>query len=50
VTLGDSIAHFWGGEPVDGLRNGVDEWNRFFAGRRVVNLGYGWDRPASSIT
>jgi lysophospholipase L1-like esterase len=48
VMLGDSITHFWGGDPdgegVAGRRTGVEEWNRFFAGRRVVNLGYGWDR------
>jgi lysophospholipase L1-like esterase len=44
VMLGDSITHFWGGEPVGGRRTGADEWDRFFAGRRVVNLGYGWDR------
>jgi len=44
VMLGDSITHFWGGEPVGGRRTGVEEWDRFFAGRRVVNLGYGWDR------
>jgi lysophospholipase L1-like esterase len=49
VMLGDSITHFWGGEPVGGRRNGVDEWDRFFAGRRVVNLGYGWDRTENVL-
>jgi lysophospholipase L1-like esterase len=49
VMLGDSITHFWGGEPVGGRRTGVDEWNRFFAGRRVVNLGYGWDRTENVL-
>jgi hypothetical protein len=41
VMLGDSITHFWGGDPVGGPRNGPDEWDRAFVGRRVVNLGYG---------
>ncbi len=49
VMLGDSITHFWGGEPVGGRRTGVDEWDRFFAGRRVVNLGFGWDRTENVL-
>lgn len=49
VMLGDSITHFWGGEPVGGRRTGVDEWDRFFSGRRVVNLGYGWDRTENVL-
>ena len=49
VMLGDSITHFWGGEPVGGRRTGVDEWDRFFAGKRVVNLGYGWDRTENVL-
>jgi lysophospholipase L1-like esterase len=49
VMLGDSITHFWGGEPVGGRRTGADVWDRFFAGRRVVNLGYGWDRTENVL-
>jgi lysophospholipase L1-like esterase len=49
VMLGDSITHFWGGEPASGRRTGADEWDRFFAGRRVVNLGYGWDRTENVL-
>jgi lysophospholipase L1-like esterase len=49
VMLGDSITHFWGGEPVGGRRTGAEEWDRFFAGRRVVNLGYGWDRTENVL-
>jgi lysophospholipase L1-like esterase len=49
VMLGDSITHFWGGDPVGGRRTGADEWDRFFAGRRVVNLGYGWDRTENVL-
>ena len=49
VMLGDSITHFWGGDPAGGPRNGPDEWDRFFAGRRVVNLGYGWDRTENVL-
>ncbi len=49
VMLGDSITHFWGGEPVGGRRTAAEEWDRFFAGRRVVNLGYGWDRTENVL-
>jgi lysophospholipase L1-like esterase len=49
VMLGDSITNFWGGEPVGGRRTGVEEWDRFFAGRSVVNLGYGWDRTENVL-
>jgi lysophospholipase L1-like esterase len=49
VMLGDSITHFWGGDPVGGRRTGTDAWDRFFAGRRVVNLGYGWDRTENVL-
>jgi lysophospholipase L1-like esterase len=49
VMLGDSITHFWGGEPFTGRRNGPEVWDRVFAGRRVVNLGYGWDRTENVL-
>ena len=53
VMLGDSIIHFWGGEPsgeqVGGRRTGPEVWDRFFTGRRVVNLGYGWDRTENVL-
>jgi len=53
VMLGDSITHFWGGDPdgdhVGGRRTAPEVWDRFFAGRRVVNLGYGWDRTENAL-
>jgi lysophospholipase L1-like esterase len=49
VMLGDSITHFWGGDPDGGRRTGAVEWERFFRGRRVVNLGYGWDRTENVL-
>lgn len=49
VMLGDSITHFWGGDPADGRRTGAAVWDRFFAGRTVVNLGYGWDRTENVL-
>jgi lysophospholipase L1-like esterase len=49
VLIGDSITHFWGGDPVGGRRTGAEVWDRFFSGRRVVNLGYGWDRTENVL-
>lgn len=46
VLIGDSITHMWGGDPLDpGRGEGpVELWNRYFAPRHAVNLGFGWDR------
>jgi lysophospholipase L1-like esterase len=53
VMVGDSIMHFWGGEPGgDGIRGrdtAPEVWTRAFAGRSVVNLGYGWDRTENVL-
>ena len=53
VMLGDSITHFWGGDPsatgIGGPRNAPEVWDRAFAGRSVVNLGYGWDRTENVL-
>lgn len=53
VMLGDSIIHFWGGEPsgehVGGRRTAPEVWDRFFTARRTVNLGYGWDRTENVL-
>jgi lysophospholipase L1-like esterase len=53
VMLGDSIMHFWGGEPsgehVGGRRTAPEVWDRFFTARRIVNLGYGWDRTENVL-
>lgn len=44
VLIGDSITHFWGGEPQAAIRNGPKAWAELFGTRRVLNLGFGWDR------
>ncbi|WP_239490281.1 GDSL-type esterase/lipase family protein [Luteitalea sp. TBR-22] len=49
VLIGDSITHFWAGDPFDQRRAGADSWERLFAGRSVVNLGYGWDRTENVL-
>ena len=51
VLIGDSITHFWGGEP-DGGRmgnRGRESWAALFGGRKVLNLGFGWDRTQNVL-
>lgn len=44
ILIGNSITHFWGGKPESGINRGVASWNKYWAPRHTVNLGYGWDR------
>jgi lysophospholipase L1-like esterase len=45
VLIGDSITHFWGGQPEAELIYGTKQaWESVFAQRSVLNLGFGWDR------
>jgi lysophospholipase L1-like esterase len=51
VLIGDSITHFWGGEP-DGGRmgnRGRESWSALFGNRKVLNLGFGWDRTQNVL-
>jgi lysophospholipase L1-like esterase len=51
VLIGDSITHFWGGEP-DGARmgnRGRESWAALFGNRKVLNLGFGWDRTQNVL-
>lgn len=49
VLIGDSITHFWGGEPKSDIANGPKAWNSVFGDRRVLNLGFGWDRTQNVL-
>lgn len=44
VLIGDSITHYWAGEPAGSRASGTDSWKKLWKGREVVNLGFGWDR------
>jgi len=44
VFIGDSITHFFGGEPADSNVRGRAAWDEFYGRRRALNLGFGWDR------
>lgn len=56
VLIGNSITHFWGGEPklkyADGKPrkpNGPNAWASVFGNHRVLNLGFGWDRTQNVL-
>lgn len=44
VVIGNSIMHYWGGQPAHERQWGLKQWNNLFKGHRVVNMGFGWDR------
>lgn len=57
VLIGNSITHFWGGnypplKYADGASrkpNGPNSWKATFKNRRVLNLGFGWDRTQNVL-
>lgn len=44
VMVGNSITHYWAGEPLAPQQAGKASWDKLFKGKRVHNLGFGWDR------
>lgn len=44
VILGNSITHFWGGEPEGPHKNGPESWDTHMKPAGFRNLGCGWDR------
>lgn len=54
LFIGDSITHFWGGEPADEphrdiLRKSPETWEACTAGMTAVNLGFGYDRVENAL-
>ena len=44
VIIGNSIVHYWAGEPLAHQQRGKPAWSRLFKGTKVHNLGFGWDK------
>jgi lysophospholipase L1-like esterase len=44
VFIGNSITNFWGGPPASKRVNGGASWEKYFAPKNTLNLGFGWDR------
>lgn len=49
VMIGDSITHFWAGPPESRNQRGPLAWKELFGERRVLNLGFGWDRTQNVL-
>ncbi|TDU81350.1 lysophospholipase L1-like esterase [Prosthecobacter fusiformis] len=51
ILIGDSITHFWGGQPSGDKKGtrGTESWHTLFSDRRVLNLGFGWDRTQNVL-
>ena len=43
LMIGNSITHFWGGQPAS-RNNGGKTWEKLFGKHRVTNMGMGWDK------
>lgn len=44
VILGNSIVHYWGGQPAAAWKNGGKVWDKWLQPAGFRNLGFGWDR------
>jgi lysophospholipase L1-like esterase len=49
VIFGDSIIHYWGGEPAAPKAWAPQAWSNCFAGLKMSNLGFGWDRTENVL-
>jgi len=50
VLIGDSITHLWAGAPAEPHGNrGAQAWRTLFGERKVLNMGFGWDRTQNVL-
>ncbi|NBS05027.1 MAG: hypothetical protein EBS64_07465 [Verrucomicrobia bacterium] len=49
VLIGDSITHFWSGEPKATRIAGPLSWEKYIAPHQAINLGFGWDRTENVL-
>lgn len=49
VMIGNSITHYWGGEPKAHAARGEKAWRELFRGQEVRNMGFGWDRIENGL-
>ncbi|MBQ3190422.1 MAG: SGNH/GDSL hydrolase family protein [Bacteroides sp] len=49
VLIGNSITHFWAGEPKAHIVRGENSWNQLFKNKVVRNLGFGYDRIENAL-
>lgn len=49
LLIGNSITHYWAGEPTGQAARGTKSWEKLFKGSTVRNLGFGWDRIENAL-
>lgn len=49
VLIGNSITHYWGGEPEASAKNGPKSWDKYMRPAGFGNLGFGWDRVENAL-
>ena len=49
VFIGDSITHMFGGLPKSRIARGKEVWQKYYAHRKALNLGFGWDRTPNVL-
>ena len=49
LLIGNSITHYWAGEPTAKYARGTDSWETLFKGKVARNLGFGWDRIENAL-
>lgn len=42
--FGNSITHYWGGNPLAPKSNGPNSWKKYMEDLNIQNFGFGWDR------
>ena len=47
--IGNSITHYWAGEPTAPTQRGKEAWDKLFKNRSVRNLGFGWDKTENVL-
>lgn len=49
LMIGNSITHYWSGEPLAKSQHGTKSWENLFKGKKVRNLGFGWDKTENVL-
>jgi uncharacterized membrane protein len=49
IFIGDSITHYFGGQPVAKYIRGGDVWRQHYSRRKVVNMGFGRDQTQNVL-
>lgn len=44
ILIGDSLTHYWGGNPSHDIKRGEDSYNELYGRFQTVNMGFGFDR------